>query len=387
MSQTPAKIRTPLTRVIRELVRRFAPLLFWAGAGVLLLIVSQFRSLEVNAAAIVQTRRVAVTSMIEGVIREITVDEHERVKAGQALVYMDDTMVQAQIKAAEAGIAQLKSELDAARLELQRDNRTDLRRFMSDEEDAELDVLDRITDLEADKASLAALDRLASDYARLAARNVIATQTAEMAAIERDAMKKKIEEGAKALEYARERLVEVKKRRLDFETHLASVDIDNSPLLSPLRDEIRVGEAELAELRTEAEHHVLRAPMDGQIVSFDYKYIAGQTVNYAAGQTVIEGDILMEVVDPKVTLINVWIPESILDDGITTGTEVTLTSRRPPKRSAQGTIIELAPRIQEFPLRLTPYPQKGQYGQKAIVGGVPSDAFLPGELLDAHFSK
>jgi len=64
------------------------------------------------------------------------------------------------------------------------------------------------------------------------------------------------------------------------------------------------------------------------------------------------------------------------------GDEVELHSRTHPATVVAGEVIKVGAHIEPFPPRLMVSPLMPQYGYAVLVGGLPADAFRPGQALD-----
>jgi len=70
--------------------------------------------------SVVPARRLQISSRISGFIEQVHVDEGDRVEPGAALVDIDDTALEANIRAAQASLASAKADLADARADVER---------------------------------------------------------------------------------------------------------------------------------------------------------------------------------------------------------------------------------------------------------------------------
>jgi multidrug resistance efflux pump len=143
--------------------------------------------------------------------------------------------------------------------------------------------------------------------------------------------------------------------------------------LEPLREQLRVAEAALAELDVQMAGAILRAPEDAIVANIDHR--AGEVV--AAGLSVVtltagrRGVVVAFVPEARSTLVHV-------------GDAVTVSGRMPLTGSWRGRIIEAAPDVAELPIRFRVSPSVPAWGRRVIVQ-TDGGGWLPGEEIRVAF--
>lgn len=369
-SKTPRKVRAPFRSWVQMLCRRFVPVVIWVAAIGLLTVMAKTQVHHVDAVGIVESRKVDVASLVDGTIRAIGVEPFDEVKEGAVLVLFDDSLIQAELTTARAELTRLRADLDAARSEWDRESLDDRRRYEVNEEEARLDLLDRVVDQEADRVELARLQMLMQNRKRL--EGITAREEYDSYRLEFETMQTKIAENEKAISYARKRLQDTLKRREAREDESAQNEVMIA--LAPFKNTITVQTAQIEYLNQQISRHVLRAPMDGVIANIDF----------CAGQAVLKGIPLMTVSDPSSTRVTAWVNEQNLRK-LQIGTQVEVVSRRFPRDEAEARVLKVGARVQRFPWHLSPNDNMPQWGVAVLIGNIPDQLFFPGELLDVRF--
>lgn len=364
------KVRAPFGRWIQMVFRRFIPFAVWLLAIGFLAYLAKTQIHEVDAVAIVESRQVDVASLVDGTIQSIAVQPFDEVKEGEVLVMFDDSLVQAELNTARAELGRVRADLEAAQAQWNRDLLDDQRRYEVNEEEAHLDLLDRIVDQEADRVTAARLQMMMKNRERL--KGITSQEEYDTYRLEYEAIETKINENEKAIAFARERFDDTRTRRQARQEDTNKTEVDIA--LAPFKSEINVQDAKIQFLNQEVRRHVLRAPMDGVISNIDF----------CAGQAVMKGVPLMTVSDPSSTRVTAWVSEQNLRK-LKVGTQVEVTTRRFPRDEAAASVLKVGARVQRFPVHLSPNPNLPQWGVAVLIGNIPERIFYPGEVVDVRF--
>lgn len=366
----PVRVRAPFRRWVQMIFRRFAPIAVWVIAIGVLTFMAKTQIRHVDAVGIVESRQVDVAALVDGTIKTIGVEPFDEVKEGEVLVLFDDAIVQAQLNTSRAELERVRADLEAARAQWEREKLDDERRYEVNEEEARLDLLDRIVDQEADRVAAARLQMLMNNRERL--KGITAQEEYDSYRLEYEAMQTKIAENEKAIAYARQVLAETQERRSARAAESTEQEVDVT--LAPFKSQINVQEAEINYLKQEIGRHVLRAPMDGVVSNIDF----------CAGQAVLKGVPLMTVNDPSSTRVTAWVSEQNLRT-LKVGSAVEVASRRYPRDQIEARVLKVGARVQRFPFHLSPNANLPQWGVAVLIGNVPEHLFFPGEVLDVRF--
>ncbi len=375
----PKPFSTPPSRRFLFWRQRYAPVVVWAIAVTMTLALTQQRTVYVQAPAIAEARAVAVAPVEEGIIQGIRVTLFENVEAGQVVALMDDDLFRTEKSVAEAEFARLRDEVVAARASLllevgeqQRDLIDTQRRFAFDEEEARLDLLDRVVAQESNKIRLESLALTYSRQNELLSEKIGDQAAYDEARLRHGAAKVELRENEAAIAAARAHLEETSRRRQALPASIGDVDLDE--LLGPLREALNVQNAAVEALAARGERLLLKAPITGQV----------SQVLSLAGETVLAGEPLLTITGSKPDHVLAYVPETAARN-IQPGVHAELSTRDNPRKIYVAEVMQTSVRIEALPSRLQRNPMLAEWGRPVLIGAIPSDAFIPGEVLDVRF--
>ncbi len=377
MTPEPLKpVSAPFHVRAKIIRRRVMPLAVW-----LVLIVSAFYLAGKQDAVITVTGEaemlnISVAPFQDGILQSVSVELFDTVEQGQTVALMEDTVVRGELIIAEAELGRLRAELNAERkrmeLALKSEEITrirDLRRFALDREEARLTYLDRQISQETDKIHLQRLDALLQRQTALMEENILDPATYDETRLNHAALEKQVAENESALKVAHECLTRVEQRERDFMAEPV-LEMTDQDLLLPLRQELDVQEARIAEIKSRRALLVISAPISGRVSNIYYK----------PGETVLAGLPLLAVCDPKSVRVIAWIPESSAAQA-KEGMTARVSSAWEGARSVTAAVLRVGPSIQAIPLHLWRNPTVTEWGRPALIAGIPENTFLPGETL------
>ncbi len=375
-SPNTEKIATPLRRQIRLLRQQVLPFAVWCVALTGVLVLAQRATMRVDAVGIVELREVMVAPLIDGTVHAMSVDWFDEVESGTTVALMDDTVVKAELATAEAELSMLRAQVNANRdrfeLEAALNQLDELglrRRFILNEEQARLDLMDRIRQHEYNKIELERLRIQKERQQRLVEQDITAQAQFDDTRLRYEALQKQIEEDELAIELAKQQVEEATRRREAYEQRTAQVDVPS--LLEPLIQNVRVQETRIQQIVERRKLLALRAPLSGKV----------SHIFHRTGETVLSGDPILSITDSRSERVLAYVDERAARR-IRVGDTVEVSSRDRPKRVATAKVFRVNSRIEEFPIRLRRNPFLPQFGLSILVGNVPPGAFLPGEVLD-----
>ena len=143
--------------------------------------------------------------------------------------------------------------------------------------------------------------------------------------------------------------------------------------MAPIREALRVKEAELAQLAFQLSALTLRAPGDGFV----------SVVNRRAGEVLAPAEAAVVIVAHRPGIFAIYVPErqSRLPK---IGDPVQLSRRGILGRTGSGKVIEVSPEITELPPRLRVSPQLPLWGRRVLVDASDSESLRevpPGEEI------
>lgn len=387
-SKSTLKVHTPLSRRASNFFRRYVPIVAWISGIALLIPLAQKQSEAIDAIGVVERINATVRPELDGRIVELKVNLFQQVEAGDEIARLDDTEYQAKVNSIHAEIDHIRSELASTSESIQaeyalladetkQDNFNDMRRFEINEEDAHLDLIDREVTQKADTVALSRLTALVRYQKNMLDQGVGVKRDYEDLSLQKSALEKKIDENEKAIAFAKERLVEAKRRRASQVLRFAP---DRPTLgLSLLHSSAKkLEKARMQELEIVGEKLILRAPIAGTI----------SEILVTAGEVVVKGTDIAEINSDHASHVLGYVDESMVAN-LKEGMAVTLHMRRFPYEAVESTVANIGTKFDRFPLRLRPNPNLPQWGL-AIMVDLPeasSDKFYPNEKLDIRFTK
>lgn len=380
MSESPKldAIRTPLSRRWFLMRRRVLPAAVWVMAVLAAAILLGRDPASLDATGMVTLREIPLAPVVDARVQRVTVGLFDEVTTGQVVAQLDDTLVSAELLAAEAEYARLLAEVAAEReriaqevSELARDALNNERVLVMSQMSAQLDVLDREAQYETDRTTMQGLASLLERQEALARERLIDQATLDETRMQYETIRMQVQESAAAREAAAEQLRKATALR---EAKAPDVVLAQEDLvLAPLRAAVTVQQALVQALRAERDSLVLTSPVDGRVAS----------ILREPGSTATPELPVLTVTAAGDGQVVAYVPERIARD-IAVGTPVRVTSRRTPRHVAEAAVVKINPQIAPYPLQLQPNVNMLQWGLPLLIGPVPKD-FLPGEVVYVRF--
>lgn len=297
----------------------------------------------------------AVAPLRAGRVAEVGVGLGAFVRRGQEVARLDTSELDAHRArlAAELGVAQAKLAAaggveDAAVLR------------------SELWQLRTVAASRHDRAELAALDRELERLEGLYRDQLVRASDIEPLRRQREALAARVNTFSVAARTGRAGLGAL---HAPEDAHGAVVE----QRLQPLREQLRVAEAALAELEVQRSAAVLRAPADGIVTSVDRR----------AGETVAAGAPVVTLSAGRPHVVVAFVPERQAS-AVRVGQTVSVSPPALWARSRVGRIIEVAPDVAEIPVRLRASPNLPAWGRRIFVDS-EGPAWLPAEEVRVRF--
>ncbi|MCK5858859.1 MAG: efflux RND transporter periplasmic adaptor subunit [Abyssibacter sp.] len=246
---------------------------------------------------ILPNERSDVRALIAGEVREVLVQEGQRVEPGQLLARLSDDEERARVATSEARLARLQAELALAERG-------------AEPEEIALAEQRVITAQRRYDSSKREAERLDSAYQRGAATGQVANQAQAQADLDR------------------ERLAEAK-NSLDV-VRAGSSDEE----ITALKASISAEKATLAYARQQLEYTDIKAPRAGRVVSEDLRF--------AQGAYLARGDLLLSVEETGKVLAEIKIPQNDIGD-VEVGAPASAKAWAYPGVSFVGTVAGIAP--------------------------------------------
>ena len=291
-----------------------------------------------------------------GRLKELRVMLGQSVKAGDVLAQLDPRPLllrQNRLKAElEQAKAQLIAEQDLQNAQLQR---------------GQIQAVRAHADVQKMRAELREYDQQVKRMQKLKSKQLIRATDVEEAQRQQRALSADLSARPKGsqreLELAglRPRPKSDQERRLDER-------------LSPFRVAIAVREAELAELELAISELTLRAPVDGVV----------GTILQRPGDTLGAGTPVLTIVTTRPGYIVAFVPERQVSH-YPKGQPVELRKIGVVLKVLKAQVIELAPMVEEVPVRARPSPTVPMWGRRIVIKVDGTTPLLPGEAFRVSY--
>lgn len=359
----PRRIRTPLRRYFQFLRLRLIPLALWLGAVALVVTLWNARVTRMDAPARVDALRQATLASVQtGMIVTIAAGISEEVKAGQALVRLDDTAVRAELGVAEAELKRLQAELPAAELRLRQDAEarkldyaSTARTYAVRMEQMRLQKLTHLIDIENEQVNGERLAALLQRQKVLQTKGIVSDQIVEDLQFQLDASRKKTKATREAVALIEQQVKEAQTRERLPEPPAAAEGIETA--LAPLRRAID-GQAErINEIQARRKALVLASPIDGVVTA----------VYHWEGESVRAGDPILMVADPRSLYVLSYVEPGATIEPVA-GMEVEVRRNTTPIQAARARVIEVGRQFERMPWRLLgPSRAQRRWGRRVLI--------------------
>lgn len=361
----PAAPDAPWRRRARRYLVASLPAVVWFAAVVAVIVLIRRTGQAVSVTGYGESAPVALACTEPGFVRTVHVSLFENVRAGQALVSLDDAEERILLAQAEKDLERLRAEVHAAATRMRFESaRTAIdvqdvtRQFATDRETKRIDYLSQLV--------LDAKDRVQARWFAAEAEIVRglcaagSASTRELNEIESvlESLRVTIEQNADVINRRRAAFEEADRRWAEYLRH-EPVESELEVALAPLRLAADVRQRDVENLVRRIDQHVLRAPIDGQVT-----LLAAQE-----GDAVFAGVPLVEITPPSTNRIVAYIPETAVSD-VRANMRVTV---RPANGQAgepatfTGVVSGLSAAVTEVPPRHRLYPNVPMYGRGLVV--------------------
>jgi multidrug resistance efflux pump len=354
-SLVPVSLPTRGSFVART-TARIAPLLL-IGAVAVYLLARESGIGTATARGFSEAIPLMVAAPASGRLTEVTVSVGQQVKVGDIVAKLDGRPLELDQKRAEAERTLLAAKLLA---ETSREEDSVMR--------AEVWRLRTVAGSQQDQAALTALDSEVERLNGLLDDQLVKASDVEPRRRERDALAARVGTFERARAAGQAGLDE-KSGRAGVDRHRAIVQLR----VAPIREALRVKEAELAQIALKLSSLTLRAPGDGVV----------SVINRRSGEVLAAAEPALIVVAHRPGVFAIYIPERQARVP-NIGDRVEISRRGIFAHRGAGRVIEIAPDISEMPLRLRVAPQLPVWGRRVLVDASESATMRdvpPGEEI------
>jgi multidrug resistance efflux pump len=374
-------IETPYLQKVEDFKRRRLPVLVWSTAALVCLWILAGRVWRYEYIGLAQAAQYEISSNTVGKIEIVTVDLLEQVEQGEMVAKLVDQELEASIETANATLAKLEADLEAARVQLQSSSGqdkaawvADLRNFQMNEEQRRLDTLQLRVGIEGDEIEQERLDLELKRARPLLDSGLLGQTQFDQTRLQRDLVRKRLEDNAILLAQLEEKYVAARTRRESFENALPRRPAEE-PLLRPLREAIAVESRRLQEIEVRRGDLTLRSPVAGQVTQ----------ILCRAGQSVVPGEPIVTVTEAVVNEVVAYLQEG--DSRQVAPSSRVRVASASRSRSAESVVLRVGGSLEVMPQRLWLDPAIPTYGRAVVVAAVPELRLTPGERVDVTFLR
>jgi multidrug resistance efflux pump len=311
-------------------------------------------------------------------VSKVHVAPGQRVKAGELLVQMDTTEIDADLAIAQAKLAYVEILAGWQQIRLQDDRVRTSHALATTAERAAIDVARIIATAERDRSELGQLEVNLAAEEKLVADQMTSAYRLKAMKLQRAALAKKVEEYRVAVNEARRSASGSTRRLGEWRQDSANTA---SATTQSLQADARAAAGELqrreiARLELLRKYHEIRAPFDGWVGEIFLRV----------------GELSADPASPAITVVEDYSQTAIAylkqSDALRVhlGDLAKLVPRDLSGPALSGRVIALAPNITEIPQRFRRVPTLHEFGRNVYIR-LDAQANLPGRAYDAVFRR
>ena len=374
---------------------RFGPIgqiAVWLAAAAGAFMLFQYRSVSFSVVGVVQGRISHVSATYDARIKSIHVQPYQKVRKGQVVAVLDDSLLTAQIATISAEIARLRAEYAENQTLLDADVRARLSRwdsenraFSNDTVQLSVSTQELKAVLEYDRALLEGLRAAMENTEKLANNGLGPLADFQSAKAEYEAMVKKVEENERLLAHLRAERQTAEQRLVAHLQH-RPVFPSQEAALAHLRRAIAVQEGLRLELQAQRDEYILLAPCDGIVIELQGRprdasaSRPGEGGMRSPGEVVVPGQTIVAIAQAEPTEIVAYADEHQAPD-LSPGLPVRLTATGRRRQVALSEIVAVAPTVQRLPEALWQDPRLPEWGRPVLVRKPPGMTLRVGERV------
>ena len=374
-------IPVPLSRRLQRLRYSLLPLASFCACTLLTGWLWQRQGQLPNGVGEVEAVRIDVATGMDGTLRRLPRGQwtlFDRVEANEVLARLDDRAVQAEMTTLKGELAQVRCELAAAAEQIEIDDsqrvheyQRESRRLAWQHEQHRLDVLDRHAAIETDRIEEMRLSEQLAHLEPLQSQEAVSTMEVVDMRLQRDEVRKRIEQNERCLAEAKTQLEQSKvalQEYPDLRTTQAA------KLMEPLKAAIAVAECRMDELHVKIDGLEIRAPISGTICA----------IHAWPGQSIRSGDPLVTVAAEQGRYIVSYVrQEQRISPEV--GTQVWLRVRGANGRLVRSVVQRIGPQVEPVPLHQQRDPKVQEWGLPVCIQAPEELDLRPGQLIDVRF--
>ncbi len=298
----------------------------------------------------------------------------ERVRKGQLLVSFDTATLQREREVVLARIAKAEGQFAAGAMALRRDAANDRLAFEKAFEIADAGTLGAQVQADLDRAEAESLRKQIAWWQSRVDQKLVAEQPLIELRAQLAAVQKRVDAQAAAAARWKERLQRVQGRLDEFSKVLPTeASLGDRPELQPLKAEMEILKAELAQIDARTLAAQLRAPFDGVV----------HRVLLQPGDVAVAGQGVLVLRKPEVDRV-VGYAIGAVARRLQLGGAVRVERRDGTGQRLHGHVMGFGG-VAPIPLQLQSIPPRAPLAAEEIIIGLDDGTVLPGEPVDIEF--
>jgi HlyD family secretion protein len=362
---------------MKSSVRRILPWVLWGGVAAVAVPLAWTQAGVGASPALIQGRvaKLAAPRSRERVrVQKILVKPGQAVKAGQTLIQMDSSHIDAEIAMARAKLDYVEIDSHWRSVRVRDSHALASHELASTAERSAVEAARIVAEAERDRSALTEIDVNLALEQKLVGDQLADSERLKALRVERAALAKKVEEYRGAVAKVRQQSTGSNRRLGVWKGTEKTSSETSAPDLAKLAAEVQRQEIKLLEIfRSNLE---VRAPFDGVVA--EVFAVEGE---FSADP----GEPLISVAEDRSTQAVVYVNQGRAER-VHVGDNVKIIPRESAGATLRGRVVALAPNLQEIPLRFRHIPTVQEYARSVYVQ-LDASSTLPGMACDAVFSR
>ncbi len=322
-----------------------------------------------------EVRTIRVGPTVPGRVASVLVEPGDRVVSGQVLADLDDSVIRAEIREAEAELRRLQGLVSSRKIRFEASTLDRARGMSSEARDAAQRLTSARTALAADRAELEGLEREVALHEAMVEQGMATSQDLAALRRRRGVLLKRIEGREELVKELEARVLEARARVQRWRGLLSSGAGATEEILAPERAAVEAARARVERLEARRAEMRLVAPVTGTVTR----------VLEWPGAAVAAGEPVVELQEPWAHRVVVYLDEQAARR-VAVGQRVVMRPRDRRGPAVSGRVVALEPGISEFPPRFRKISKLPQWGRRAYV--LPDqERLIPGIAFDVGFGE
>lgn len=371
----------PVARLLRALRRapRGITVIAWGGALFAAFRLAAHEGHGLSVSGYVESRAFQVAPLVSGRLETVLALPQQDVEAGQVLATLSSEGSALALRAAQSELARIEAERARTASTMVSDiaanaaqYRAELRRFTSDQDRANIELLRTRATLNEDESQL---ERLDIELARLdkLGPELVAPDILEEKRLLRETLATRIQ-GHRTLVVEQRSLLDEARRRAEEFTAAPRLIPNQEIELAPFDEAIAAQRARIEQLRLADRELVMRAPAAGRVA----------VVLRRPGEVVSAGESVITLLEREPTEVIAHLPEEFMTR-VTPGTEALLYRHGNRTVAFDAVVVRTGAGIEQLPVRADASSAVPRWGLPVHLSCPPGRGILAGEHFTVVF--